>query len=192
MSALLTLLLLSATPDAPAARENELELAFIAGVSDRLALGGLAAFDTRWHAWGGRRISGGLELGLIASYQNEPYPLIRDGFLVPSEVSGANHRLQLLLAAGHGLRLLRLTVGTHLFVGWTGLTAHGRLRNATHGIDQVVSGTNSELSFGAMLHARLRLTDALSLSLRVFLPVPNFAAGVSSLVSSSLGLSVRL
>ncbi len=191
MIALVLAGLLATAPDVPA-RENEFEAAFAVGVGARLALGGLVAFDTRWHAWGGPKISGGLELGLVSGYQHEPHALAYASMIFPSEVRGGNHRLQVLLTAGHGLRVMRLTVGTHLFVGWTQLIVGGRVLNATHDIDKTVNGAASEFTFGAALHARLRLTDALSLSGRVFLPVPNFATGANTTVMPSLGLSFRL
>ncbi|PZR05573.1 MAG: hypothetical protein DI536_32180 [Archangium gephyra] len=172
-------------------KETEVELSFATGYGGRVSLGGMAGIGSRWHAWGGQKLNGGIEVSLLAGYQNEPYSFTAARFL-PNEITGSNHRVQALVTVGHGLRISRFTVGTHLFLGWTNLTVDGRLKNEALGIDELVDGSASELSFGFVLHARFRLTDRLSLAGRFFLPVPNFVLGVNSWFVGTLGLSVML
>ncbi len=184
-------LAVAAAPETPEAREIDLELAVSGGYGGRVSLGGIGGLNARWHAWGGKKISGGLELGVLAGYQNEPYGFTSSVF-APSEVSGSNHRVQALVSLGHGLRIMRLTVGSHFFIGWTNLTVSGALRSESLMASRSVNASASELTFGAVLHARFRLTDHVSLSGRVFAPVPNLSSGVNAYVMASLGVSVVL
>lgn len=170
-------------------QEFEVELGFASGYGNRVSLGAIAALDSRWRAWGNPTINGGIEVSVIAGYQNEPYSLTAPLF-APAEVSGSNHRVQALVAVGHGFRLMRLTIGTHVFLGWVNLTVDGRLHHPGTGIDEVINKSTSELSFGLVLHARFRLTDRVSLSGRFFAPVPNLALGVNSWFMGTLGVSV--
>lgn len=189
MSALVLALLLSTTPDVPLS-ETDLELAAVGGFGDRWSVGGLLALNARWHAWGRESINGGLEVSVLVGYQNEPHSFYASNF-APSRETGSNHRTEVFVTVGHGLRIKRFTVGTHFFIGWTQLTLDGRLQNERLGIDRLTTGSGSELTVGAVLHARFRLTDRVSLSGRLFAPVPNINTGINSYLMASLGVGVR-
>ena len=163
------------------------------GYGSRSAFGAVASITVGQSLWENTDGAGALEFGFLAGYQAEPYAL-EAAWLPQAQLTGATHRIEALFLVGHGTRLLnsrRLLIGVHLFGGWTHAVVHGRVVNASLGIDRTFDADAGRLTTGLDLVLGAWLTERISLTARVLLPFP-YASEVISWVIPGIGLSVRL
>lgn len=190
MSALAVVLLVAA--QAPSTLEVEADFAY--GFGARPAFGVLAGGTARWPLYEGRLARGEVEAGLLGGWQTESYDASA-ALLLPSVVSGANHRVELFAVAGHTLSFLesrRLQVGLLLFAGATHLTMRGTVSNATQGINRTFAADATEFTFGFVFRAGFRITRHIGVVARFVLPVPWAGVAVSSYFVAGGGLTVSL
>jgi hypothetical protein len=186
------LLLALVVAQAPARVDVEADFAY--GFGARSAFGALAVGSARWSLYETSDTRGALEAGLLVGYQNEPWSQTA-ALVLPSVVSGATHRVEVLALAGHTLSLLasrRLELGLLLFAGWTHVVLRGALRSDAQGFDRAYAADASEFTFGLSLRAGFQLTDRFSVGARFFLPVPYAGVAISSYFTASAGLAFRL
>lgn len=188
MSALAVVLLVVA--QAPSTLEVEADFAY--GFGARSAFGVLAGGAARWPLYEGRLARGEVEAGLLGGWQTESYDATA-ALLLPSVVSGANHRVELFAVGGHTVSFLesrRLQVGLLLFAGATHVAMRGTVRNDAQGIDRTYAAAATEFSFGFTLRAGFRLTRHVGVVARFVLPVPWAGVAISSYFMASGGLTV--
>lgn len=130
----------------------------------------------------------GAELGVLAGYQAEPYPVF-DAYLAGAHSMGATHRLSLLATVGPRFALWRFTLSPQVLVGWTKVWLDGRFVNERWGIDAPLNETVSAFTLGIAAAVSFRIVERVHVRARVLVPLP-FSSGVTGYVTFTLGAVV--
>lgn len=171
----------------------DLDVSFAASTGNATGLGGVAQVTVRRQVWEASWVAGSLGVGVLVGYQAEPYSFAAQYFPATT-ITGAAHRFEGLLVAGHDLRFLasrRLLVGVQLFLGWMQLAARGSLANPAVGVSGQYSGDAGAFSTGVIFRLGFRVTDRLSVVASALAPFP-YATAVTPWVMLTLGVSVEL
>lgn len=171
----------------------QLDVSFATGFGSRVSLGGVVQLTSSTPLWETPGAAGSLGLGVWAGYQLEPYAFSQ-AYLPGTQLTGATHRLEGLLLAGHDLQLFasrRLLVGVHLFAGWMHVVLRGGLVHPSVGVSGTSEADAGALTSGVVLRLGVRLTERVHLTARGLVPFP-YATAVAPYVLLTLGVTVAL
>jgi hypothetical protein len=192
----------SAGADAPAvshvvAGEKEgtlhlhLDSSALYGIGGQSFLGALARGLAGVTAWHGGNASGSADVGLALAYHNEPTWLAP--WLANGQISGAAHRVQLLLVAGHTFYVLEsraLAIGLHGQGGWNHWISSYSLEYPAEGVSGKATIARDHFVLGGQLTASLRLIDHLGIQIVAGGPIPIESSYVVSMFHVGVGLTV--
>lgn len=163
------------------------------GIGGQMFLGAQVRFAALLEHWTTRRAIGTWDFAGALAYQNEAIFLLP--FVDFRGVTGANHRTQLIVSAGHTAhmgRRRRVALGLHLFAGWNAWRSSYTVdypAEDVHGSAVVVRHrpiVGVELRFAYRFHRRVGLNVMLGA------PFPTASSYLITFGQFGLGLSFYL
>lgn len=202
MSALLLVAaLLCSEPHVPESGETDSRLHLrlsgdaLYGIGGQSFLGADLRLLGGYAAWSAGLATGSLELGVQLQYGNEPTwlaPWLRD-----VDVSGATHRTQLVLLAGHRFHMgkrRRVELGTHLYAGLNHWLSRYEVDYPSVDVSGSASVARATFVFGGQLELGYRVSQRVGIQLVLGAPIPTRRSSsyVQSLAFAGLGLTIYL
>lgn len=165
------------------------------GIGGQSFLGADLRFVGGYAPWSAGRATGSLELGVQLQYGNEPIWLAP--WLNGASVSGATHRTQLVLLAGHRFHMgkrRRVELGTHLYGGLNHWLSSYAVEYAAVDVQGSAAVSRATFVFGGQLELGFRFTRRIGgqLVMGAPIPTPRSSSYVQSLVFVGLGLTIYL
>lgn len=212
-SAILTAALLTASPDALAdtiqdaapapqlpesgGKDARLHLqlngAATFSIGGQMALGGSLNLTASYAIWDAGRATGAFEFGTQLQYANEPTwlaPWVDD-----TQISGASHRIDWVLTAGHGFwmgKRRRVYLGTHLYGGWNHWRSSYAVDYASEAVNGRATVARNHFVAGAQLGLGYRVSERIGVHMLIGGPFPIRSSYAIGMAFAGVGLTLHL